>query len=57
MLANGDISDQDIKKQLFFTFSALKKTNRLNADNDVIKFGESHTYQLSKYTQSALSSF
>lgn len=56
MLANGDISDQDIKKQLFLTFSALKKTNKLNADNDVIKFGESHTYQLSKYTQSALSS-
>ncbi len=56
MLANGDLSDAQIKKQLFYTFSALKKSNRLNADNDVIQFGESHTYQLSKYTQSALAS-
>lgn len=56
MLANGDLSDEQIRKQLFYTFSALKRTNRLNADNDVIKFGDSHTYQLSKYTQSALAS-
>ncbi len=56
MLANGDLSDEQIRKQLFYTFSALKRTNRLSADTDVIKFGESHTYQLSKYTQSALAS-
>lgn len=56
MLAQGDVSDEDIKKQLYYTFSALKRTNRLDADNDVIKFGDSHTYQLSKYTQSALAS-
>lgn len=56
LLANSQITDEQLEKQLFYTFSSLQKSDKLNVNEDIIRFGEGHAYQLSKFTQSALKS-
>lgn len=54
LLSRRNIGETELRQELLNTFEAMKIGNYLSDKEDIIRIGKSHSYKLSKFTQSAL---